>query len=49
MHAGRHGAHSSLRRRDWTTQWQEEFQDKFGVTFEIFGRDFWAVNPASGT
>jgi ERCC4-related helicase len=28
-----------------TTQWQEEFQDKFGVTFEIFGRDFWAVNP----
>ena len=28
-----------------TTQWQEEFQDKFGVTVEIFGRDFWAVNP----
>lgn len=28
-----------------TTQWQEEFQDKFAVTFEIFGRDFWAVNP----
>lgn len=28
-----------------TTQWQEEFQDKFGSTFEIFGRDFWAVNP----
>ena len=28
-----------------TTQWQEEFQDKFGVTFEVFGRDFWAVNP----
>jgi len=28
-----------------TTQWQEEFQDKFGVMFEIFGRDFWAVNP----
>jgi len=28
-----------------TTQWQEEFQDKFGETFEIFGRDFWAVNP----
>jgi len=28
-----------------TTQWQEEFQDKFGATFEIFGRDFWAVNP----
>ena len=28
-----------------TTQWQEEMQDKFGVTFEIFGRDFWAVNP----
>lgn len=28
-----------------TTQWQEEFQDKFGVLFEVFGRDFWAVNP----
>ncbi|MEI7835790.1 MAG: helicase-related protein [Planctomycetota bacterium] len=28
-----------------TTQWQEEFQEKFGATFEIFGRDFWAVNP----
>jgi ERCC4-related helicase len=28
-----------------TTQWQEEFQDKFGAIFEIFGRDFWAVNP----
>jgi hypothetical protein len=28
-----------------TTQWQEEFSDKFGATFEIFGRDFWAVNP----
>jgi ERCC4-related helicase len=28
-----------------TTQWQEELQDKFGVTFEIFGRDFLAVNP----
>jgi ERCC4-related helicase len=28
-----------------TTQWQEEFQDKFRETFEIFGRDFWAVNP----
>ncbi len=28
-----------------TTQWQEEFQDKFDVTFEIFGRDFHAVNP----
>ena len=28
-----------------TTQWQEEMQDKFGATFEIFGRDFLAVNP----
>jgi SNF2 family DNA or RNA helicase len=28
-----------------TTQWQEELQDKFGETFEIFGRDFHAVNP----
>jgi superfamily II DNA or RNA helicase len=28
-----------------TTQWQEEMQDKFGVTFEIFGRDFLSVNP----
>src|SRR5712692_4872190 len=28
-----------------TTQWQEELQDKFGATFEIFGRDFLAVNP----
>jgi len=28
-----------------TTQWQEEMQDKFGQTFEVFGRDFWAVNP----
>lgn len=36
-----------------TTQWQEEMQDKFGCraddpnnpAFEIFGRDFWAVNP----
>lgn len=28
-----------------TTQWQEELQDKFGVTFEIYGRDFTAVNP----
>lgn len=28
-----------------TTQWQEEMQDKFGYTFEIFGRDFRAVNP----
>ena len=28
-----------------TTQWQEELQDKFGATFEIFGRDFTAVNP----
>ena len=27
-----------------TTQWQEELQDKFGATFEIFGRDFLAVN-----
>jgi SNF2 family DNA or RNA helicase len=28
-----------------TTQWQEELQDKFGATFEIFGRDFHSVNP----
>src|SRR5207244_1305616 len=28
-----------------TTQWQEEMQDKFGTLFEIFGRDFVAVNP----
>jgi ERCC4-related helicase len=28
-----------------TTQWQEEMQDKFDTTFEIFGRDFTAVNP----
>ena len=28
-----------------TTQWQEELQDKFGETFEIFGRDFHSVNP----
>jgi ERCC4-related helicase len=28
-----------------TTQWQEEMQDKFGETFEIFGRDFQVVNP----
>jgi ERCC4-related helicase/HKD family nuclease len=28
-----------------TTQWQEEMQDKFDVMFQIFGRDFWAVNP----
>jgi ERCC4-related helicase len=28
-----------------TTQWQEEMQDKFGAMFEIFGRDFTAVNP----
>jgi superfamily II DNA or RNA helicase len=28
-----------------TRQWQEEFQDKFQVMFEIFGRDFTAVNP----
>ncbi len=31
-----------------TTQWQEEMQDKFGATFEIFGRDFLAVNPRAG-
>ncbi|HET6878924.1 MAG TPA: helicase-related protein [Pirellulales bacterium] len=28
-----------------TTQWQEELQEKFGVLFQIFGRDFLAVNP----
>jgi superfamily II DNA or RNA helicase len=28
-----------------TRQWQEEFQDKFHETFEIFGRDFHAINP----
>ncbi|MCH7472032.1 DEAD/DEAH box helicase family protein [bacterium] len=28
-----------------TTQWQEEMQDKFDQLFEIFGRDFTAVNP----
>lgn len=28
-----------------TTQWQEEMQDKFGALFEIYGRDFTAVNP----
>ncbi len=28
-----------------TTQWQEEMQDKFGQLFEVFGRDFRAVNP----
>ena len=28
-----------------TTQWQEEMQEKFGELFEIFGRDFTAVNP----
>lgn len=28
-----------------TRQWQEEFQDKFQETFEIFGRDFHAINP----
>lgn len=28
-----------------TRQWQEEFQEKFQATFEIFGRDFTAVNP----
>jgi len=28
-----------------TTQWQEEFKDKFDTDFEIFGRDFLAVNP----
>lgn len=28
-----------------TRQWQEEFQDKFHETFEIFGQDFQAINP----
>jgi superfamily II DNA or RNA helicase len=28
-----------------TTQWQEEMEDKFGARFEIFGRDFLAINP----
>lgn len=28
-----------------TRQWQEEFHEKFQATFEIFGRDFTAVNP----
>src|SRR5712692_5267839 len=28
-----------------TRQWQEEFQDKFHETYEIFGRDFQAINP----
>jgi ERCC4-related helicase len=28
-----------------TTQWQEEMADKFGAIFEIFNRDFLAVNP----
>jgi superfamily II DNA or RNA helicase len=28
-----------------TRQWQEELQDKFQAMFEIFGRDFTAVNP----
>jgi ERCC4-related helicase/HKD family nuclease len=28
-----------------TTQWQEEMQDKFDQIFEIFGRDFMAINP----
>ena len=28
-----------------TLQWQEEFADKFQETFEIFGRDFNAINP----
>lgn len=28
-----------------TRQWQEEFEDKFHAQFEIFGRDFTAVNP----
>lgn len=28
-----------------TRQWQEEFKDKFQADFEIFGRDFTAVNP----
>src|SRR5713226_4135407 len=28
-----------------TRQWQEELQEKFQAQFEIFGRDFTAVNP----
>jgi superfamily II DNA or RNA helicase len=28
-----------------TRQWQEEFREKFQAMFEIFGRDFTAVNP----
>ena len=28
-----------------TTQWQEEMQEKFGALFEVFGRDFQAINP----
>lgn len=28
-----------------TTQWQEELKEKFGADFEVFGRDFLAVNP----
>ena len=28
-----------------TRQWQEELEDKFRTTFEIFGRDFTATNP----
>lgn len=28
-----------------TTQWQEEMQDKFDTLFEVFKRDFHAVNP----
>ena len=28
-----------------TTQWQEEMQDKFDSFFEVFGRDFTAINP----
>jgi ERCC4-related helicase len=28
-----------------TTQWKEEMEEKFGALFEIFGRDFLAVNP----
>ena len=28
-----------------TRQWQEELQEKFQAMFEIFGRDFTAVNP----
>jgi superfamily II DNA or RNA helicase len=28
-----------------TRQWQEEFEEKFHAQFEIFGRDFQAINP----